>query len=185
MEEDFTLLEKVIILLLYLKDKTPIFGKTKLQKMIFLISQEIPELEEELDFEAYRYGMYDQTIEEILDGLQKDGFIKIKDDQIILQEEAVKRIQEISKDLKEKISILEEVKDLLNDLAEDEMLVLMYFKFPEFARYSEKKKEIERKRKEFAISLYLKGKISIEAASEIAGVSIKEFLEILKKRRLA
>jgi ArsR family metal-binding transcriptional regulator len=81
--------------------------------------------------------------------------------------------------------IIEEEFTLLENLSENEILALLYFKFPEFAKYSEKLDKITKKRRELAISLYKKGKISIEAASEIAGVSIKEFMEMLKNKKLS
>ncbi len=45
-------------------------------------------------------------------------------------------------------------------------------------------KRIERDKKKLAISLYRKGKISIGAASEIAGVDIAKLFKLLKKRKL-
>jgi len=44
--------------------------------------------------------------------------------------------------------------------------------------------KIIKNRKKLAISLYKKGKISIGAASEIAGMNIKDFMEMLKKKNL-
>ncbi len=44
--------------------------------------------------------------------------------------------------------------------------------------------KIESNRKKLALSLYQKGKISIEAASEIAGMNIKDFMEMLEKKKL-
>lgn len=180
-EEEFTLLEKIILVLLYLREKSPIAGKLRLQKMIFLISQDLEKLNDELDFEPHKYGMYDQTIDDALEGLEQDGFITI-DKNITLTKKGIEKAEEILKDFsEEEIEIIEEVKELFENLSENEILALLYFKFPEFAKYSEKLDEITKKRKELAISLYKKGKISIGAASEIAGVSIKEFMEMLKK----
>ena len=186
LNEEFTLLEKVILLLLYLKDKLPIFGKLRLQKMVFLISQDIPELEEELDFEAYKYGMYDQTIDDTLEGLELDEFVAIKEDdnKIMITPKGVEKAKELVKEFSKKVGILEEVKELFTDLTEDEILALIYSKFPEFAKYSEKLEEIKKKRKNLAISLYIKRKVSLEAASEIAGTSIKEFIGMLRERKL-
>ena len=182
-EEEFTLLEKVILVLLYLREKSPILGKLRLQRMIFLISQDLEKLKEELDFEPHKYGMYDQTIDNALEWLEQDGFITI-DKNITLTKKGIEKAEEILKDFsEEEIEIIEEVKELFENLSESEILALLYFKFPEFAKYSEKLDKITKKRKELAISLYKKGKISIGAASEIAGVSIKEFMEMLKKNR--
>jgi uncharacterized protein YwgA len=186
-EEEFTLLEKTILVLLYLKEKSPIFGKLRLQKMIFLISQDFEKLRDELDFEPHRYGMYDQTIDDMVEGLELDGFVTVDENnnKITLTQKGIEKAKEILKEFSEKeIETIEEVKELFEDLTEDEILALLYFKFPEFAKYSEKLGEITRKRKELAISLYKKGKVSLEAASEIAGMNVKEFMKLLKERNL-
>jgi uncharacterized protein YwgA len=186
-EEEFTLLEKTILALLYLKEKSPIFGKLRLQKMIFLISQDFEKLRDELDFEPHRYGMYDQTIDDMIEGLELDGFVTIDENnnKIALTQKGIEKAGEILKEFSEKeIETIEEVKELFEGLTEDEILALLYFKFPEFAKYSEKLNEINKKRRELAISLYKKGKVSLEAASEIAGMNVKDFMKLLKERNL-
>jgi uncharacterized protein YwgA len=186
-EEEFTLLEKTILALLYLKEKSPIFGKLRLQKMIFLISQDFEKLRDELDFEPHRYGMYDQTIDDMIGGLELDGFVTIDENnnKIALTQKGIEKAGEILKEFSEKeIETIEEVKELFEDLTEDEILALLYFKFPEFAKYSEKLNEITKRRRELAISLYKKGKVSLEAASEIASMNVKDFMKLLKERNL-
>jgi len=156
LDEEFTLLEKIILVLLYVRGRTPIVGKVRLQKLIFLISQDLKELRNELDFEAYKYGMYDQTIEDILEGLELDGFIVVdENNEVKLTSKGVEKAEMLLKSFTEReIKTIEEVKELFEGLSEDEILALLYSKFPEFSKYSEKLREINRKRKELAISLY-------------------------------
>lgn len=181
----FTELEKIILALLFAKRKEPVYGKTKLQKMLFLVSQDLPSLREEMDFEAYKFGMYDQTIDDLLEGLEIDGYVKEENNKIRVEERKEGEIKEALKTVDKKIfEVIEEVKELINDLNEDEVLALVYFKFPEYSKYSEKIREIKKKRVELAISLYSKNKVSIESAAEIAGKSISEFMKILKNKGL-
>jgi len=67
LKEEFTLLEKIILVLLYLNRNNQKINNLRLTKMIFLISYDIKELREELDFKIYKPEIYDQNINAILD----------------------------------------------------------------------------------------------------------------------
>jgi len=185
LKEEFTLLEKIILVLLYLSRNNRKIDKLRLIKMIFLISYDIKELGEELDFKIYKTEIYDQNINDILDGLKQDGFIKIKNKYIMLTEKGIEEAEKIFKEFsKKEIDILEEVLDLFDGTTDDEILAVFYFKVPGFSELSGPLPKIIKNRKKLAISLYRKGKISIGAASEIAGMNIKDFMEMLKKKNL-
>ncbi|MDT7891089.1 MAG: UPF0175 family protein [Candidatus Nanopusillus sp.] len=185
LKEEFTLLEKIILVLLYLSRNNQKIDNLKLIKMIFLISYDIKELREELDFKIYKTEIYDQNINDILDGLKQDGFIKIKNKYIMLTEKGIEVAEKIFKEFsKKEIDILEEVLDLFDGTTDDEILAVFYFKVPGFSELSGPLPKIIKNRKKLAISLYRKGKISIGAASEIAGMNIKDFMEMLKKKNL-
>jgi hypothetical protein len=185
LKEEFTLLEKIILVLLYLSRNNQKIDKLRLTKMIFLISYDIKELREELDFKIYKTEIYDQNINDILDGLKQDGFIKIKNKYIMLTEKGIEEAEKIFKEFsKKEIDILEEVLDLFDGTTNDEILAVFYFKVPGFSELSGPLPKIVKNRKKLAISLYRKGKISIGAASEIAGMNIKDFMEMLKKKNL-
>jgi len=175
-----SILQNVILALLAIDNK-PIHGKTKLQKMIFLLSQIIPELKEEVSYEAYDYGMYDSAVEDALDLLESENLIVVSEsNEIRLMdknsgEEALKSL-EIYKDK------IREIKEMYNDLTEDEMLAIVYTLFPEYAKYSEKRDNIERRRKSIAIRLYQKGKVSLGLASKIAKMNLHDFINLLKKK---
>ena len=185
LKEEFTLLEKIILVLLYLNRNNQKIDNLRLTKMIFLISYDIKKLREELDFKIYKTEIYDQNINDILDGLKQDGFIKIKNKYIVLTEKGIEEAEKIFKEFsKKEIDILEEALDLFNGATDDEVLAVFYFKVPGFSELSGPLPKIIKNRKELAISLYRKGKISIGAASEIAGMNIKDFMEMLKKKNL-
>jgi hypothetical protein len=185
LKEEFTLLEKIILVLLYLNRDNQKIDKLRLTKMVFLISYDIKELREELDFKIYKTEIYDQNINDILDGLKQDGFIKIKNKYIVLTEKGIEEAEKIFKEFSERErDILEEVLDLFDGTTNNEILAVFYFKVPGFSELSGPLPKIIKNRKKLAISLYRKGKISIGAASEIAGMNIKDFMEMLKKKNL-
>ncbi|NAZ26513.1 MAG: hypothetical protein GU343_03215 [Nanoarchaeota archaeon] len=103
----------------------------------------------------------------------------------MLTEKGIEEAEKIFKEFsKKEIDILEEVLDLFDGTTNDEILAVFYFKVPGFSELSGPLPKIVKNRKKLAISLYRKGKISIGAASEIAGMNIKDFMEMLKKKNL-
>jgi len=177
-KQDFTNIEKAILILLHLyNDKVDIY---RLHKMVFLASLDFPELREELEPRPSMYKdiFYDENIAEAIESLKFDGLI-----------EGDNSLQLSSKGLpfplsdKEK-DIYEEIIDLFKDTTDDEILAIFYYKLYDQIKIIKPLKRIESNRKKLAISLYQKGKISIEAASEIAGMNIKDFMEMLKKKGL-
>jgi ABC-type amino acid transport substrate-binding protein len=102
LKEEFTLLEKIILVLLYLNRNNQKIDNLRLTKMIFLISYDIKELREELDFKIYKTEIYDQNINDILDGLKQDGFIKIKNKYIMLTEKGIEEAEKFLKNFQKK-----------------------------------------------------------------------------------
>jgi len=177
-KQDYTNLEKAILILLYLyNDKVDVY---RLHKMVFLASLDFPELREELEPRPsmYKDVFYDENIAEAIESLKFDGLI-----------EGDTLLQLSSKELpfllsdKEK-DIYEEIIDLFKDTTDDEVLAIFYYKLYDQIKILKPLKRIESNRKKLALGLYQKGKISIEAASEIAGMNIKDFMEMLKKKGL-
>jgi len=177
-KQDYTNLEKAILILLYLyNDKVDVY---RLHKMVFLASLNFPELREELEPRPSMYKdiFFDENIAEAIESLKFDGLI-----------EGDTLLQLSSKELpfllsdKEK-DIYEEIIDLFKDTTDDEVLAIFYYKLYDQIKILKPLKRIESNRKKLALGLYQKGKISIEAASEIAGMNIKDFMEMLKKKGL-
>jgi predicted HTH domain antitoxin len=178
--QDYTNIEKAILTLLYLyNDKVDVY---RLHKMVFLASLDIPELREELDPRPSMYKgiFYDENIAEAIESLKFDGLIE--GDTFLQLSSKGKALPFLLSD-KEK-DIYNEVVDLFKDTTDDEILAIFYYKLYDQIKILKPLKRIESNRKKLAISLYRKGKISIEAASEIAGMNIKDFMEMLKKKKL-
>lgn len=73
--------ERVLLLLLYQNEQEPIEGITRLQKLIFLIQEEIGELEKSFQFEPYDYGPFSQDLYTEVDELVRRGLIRRIDDE--------------------------------------------------------------------------------------------------------
>jgi predicted HTH domain antitoxin len=180
--QDYTNIEKAILILLYLyNDKVDVY---RLHKMVFLASLDFPELREELEPKPSMYKdiFYDENIAEAIESLKFDGLVE-GDTSIQLSPKGKEEALRFLLSDKEK-DIYEEIIDLFKDTTDDEILAIFYYKLYDQIKILRPLKRIESNRKKLAISLYRKGKISIGAASEIAGMNIKDFMEILKKKGL-
>lgn len=185
-EEEYGVWGKYILALLYAKNKEPIVGSIKLQKELFLLSRSIKELRENDVFEAHFLGPYSEEIEEdVVGNLEVDGLIKISDKKgkiYALTSEGEHIARRIYENLPEKERrLVEWVKELLNDLENEEVLALIYFSYPKMAKHSTKIDRILKKRRDLALSLYKKGKISLRKAAEIACIDQEKFTELLKE----
>lgn len=182
-DEFLSVTQKVAILLLSAKSFQPIRGKLWFQKELFLIAKNLPRLEEETDFEEDLLGPYSEIVDEELEQLRIEGIVDSKRLELTpLGREIAKRLQsKVSNDF---LQLVSDVKSLLNDLTEDELLGFIYFSYPDMITESIRFRQIEQNRQQIAISLYRKGKVSLGKASQIAGISQEEFIEKLKENRI-
>ena len=181
-KQDYTNIEKAILTLLYLyNDKVDVY---RLHKMVFLASLDIPELREELEPRPTMYKdiFFDENIAEAIESLKFDGLIE-GDTSLQLSSKGRGVALRFLPSGKEE-DIYNEIIDLFKDTTDDEILAIFYYKLYNQIKILKPLKKIESNRKKLALSLYQKGIISIGAASEIAGMNIKDFMEMLKKKGL-
>lgn len=179
---DRDIVQKYILLLLNSENCETIEGKTKLMKELFFISQNIPALEEEADFEADNYGPSSDVVMGDLEKLDMLHLIGIQNEKYSLTEKGKKIAQKILSTVdKKELEIIADMKQLFKDLTYDEALGLVYFSYPEMTEKSLVRKEIENKREKIAVGLLKKGKVSVARAAEIAGMSMSSFYNKIKK----
>lgn len=184
-------LNRIKVLLLLLLDRP--MSKLDVQKFVFLLSRGREVLWSELQFEPYYMGQYSEILEHNLGELAQEGLIQEKPEEVLPLERGMKARQKIIS-LKEALSeklgysieeVLKEIEDLRElreGLSEDEFLALIYYTFPEYAVNSEIMERIEEKRREIAMNLYLKGKVSLSKAAEIAGMDPQDFMSLLRRK---
>ena len=181
--EDMSELQKIMVILLYSNDEEPIIGKTKfdkelkLQKEVFLVSQNIPEIGKESSFDADYYGPYSETVAEEFKGLALDDVVQDNQTSIRLLPLGKGIAKELIKEYNKKIlDIVSDFKKLLNNMSQEEILTLIYTSFPDYTEESVVKEDVMKNRIKLAIQLYKKGKISLERASEIAGLTLEKLM---------
>jgi len=171
-----------ILLLLKEKNSEPVKGKLWLQKEMFLILSNLDKLRNFIDFEPYFFGPHSESVEVNLEQLVKSGLVKFEGNKIVLTPLGKEVANFLAgKTSRENLEIVREAKELLNDLSKDELLALIYFTFPEMAKESLEIQHVKKRRKELALKLYRKGKVSLSKAAEISGLSIEEFMNMIRK----
>ena len=172
--------KKNLLLLLSSKSNEAIQGKLWYQKELFMLSKNNEELEEEAGFEAYFWGPYSELADEEMEELLQLGVVDKIGAKFIL----TKLGKEIALDIKKSLptnenDLVEEVKEFLNDMSKDELLLFIYISYPNMTDDAVEFKKILPRRKDIAIGLYRKDKVSVGKAAELAGISVSEMVKIL------
>jgi len=181
--ENLTETQKYALLLLSANNFEPIKGKLWYQKELFLLSKNNEELADDADFEPDFMGPYSETADEELEQLESAGVVEKKGNKLKLTGLGQEIAKIISKNTSaEEKEMIEDFKDVLNDLTEDELLGFIYFTYPEMTEESIKIEKIQPKRKNIALNLYAKSKISFGKALEISGTDIDDFVKEAKMK---
>ena len=140
-------------MLSFANNADPIGGRTRFQKMIFLLSQHAKFFKNKYDFDPHDYGPYSQELQDDIDNLIREKFLteerrtieggKIRYEYSITDkgESLVNRV--LSNEHFEKkfrfSKILELSNEIKNDLNHADLYLLLseiYEKYPEYAKYS-------------------------------------------------
>ena len=154
-------------------------GQAWMQKMMYVASKTHPELD--YGFEPHRYGMYSKELRDILVDLNEKGMIctdksNEKNQPIHLTSEGLEEAERVAKHVDSRIQeTLRTVKSALNALRYDELVVLMYTKYPEMLEKSEQKNEYEEWRENAAVSMVQNDKVSSLLGLRMSGLSWEEF----------
>lgn len=183
--EDLSEVKKNLLLLLSAKSNEPIRGKLWYQKELFLVSKNNEELAEEAYFESYFWGPYSELAESEMEELIKLGIVR----EVGFKYELTDRGRDIANSVSKKCSedekeLIEDVKEFLNNLAKDELLLFIYVSYPEMDEDAVECEQILPKRKDIAIRMYRHKKVSVGKAAELAGISVDEMIRELQKRRI-
>ncbi len=184
-ENFLTLTQKYSILLLSANCNEPIRGKLWFQKELFLMSLNLERLETEAEFESDLMGPYSENADADLEQLRIEGLVEANG-KIALTPKGNNLANTLKlKASKETLDLISEMKEFLNDLTEDELLGVIYFSYPEMKIESIKFQRVETKRKEVALSLFRKKKVSLGKAALIAGISEEDFIKKAQSSKIS
>lgn len=134
----------------------------------FWVSNVFPDLKDELRFEPHLIGPHSFKINQIRKDLITDELIeeRNKEYRLMLIGKGVSSSLKLSEELRE---VIEEFKEFLHDLTEDEILTFVYVLYLEYISESTRWDRLRPKRKEIAMPILKKSKVSFAQAAKIAG----------------
>lgn len=139
------------LVLLGAEDEESVEGRTRLQKLMFLIQKRMEEQGDSLDwgypFRAYDYGPFAKELYDDLDRLRRRGFIEEReqrlDDDVIQYDYVLtpKGREFVREELEERrpdglAETAETVKDEFNDVPLQQLIDYVYTEYPEYAENS-------------------------------------------------
>ena len=176
--EGLDIVQRYILALLGSQGAQEVPAKLWLQKELFLLSKLRENLANRAEFVPYLKGPYSEVVDGALSDLQNLGLVDFdpygNDIRLTPKGRAAAATlnPKIPKELRAEI---EEIKEFLNSLSEDELLVFTYYTYPDTVTDSVVRERVARVRIPRVLSMYRKGKVSLEKASELAGLSLPEF----------
>ena len=145
-------LEDIVLYLLFAQNESEIEGKTKLQKLIFLIEQRIKNADssdfESFEFVPYNYGPYSEKLNKIINNFINRKLVKHVKTRVIdypinryiLSPEGANEIKNISKNTTKKdeqiLKIIDEIKKDFNELSLHNLIVHVYKNYPNYVKSS-------------------------------------------------
>ena len=163
--------QKHIILLAHANAGEPVRGRTKLQKMMFMVS-DLLEAAGEYGFEADDYGPYSDTVEGEARYLVDVGVL-YQGNEISLTGTGRRLAERLAEsEDKKTVAAISRYKEMLNDLTTKEVLAYAYAAYPEMTVGSQAYRDIERDMEKHVMSMLKKGKITAGRASELMGRDI-------------
>lgn len=156
----------------------PLRSKIKLQKIIFLVSNVIEGLQEDLGYEPHLYGPYSETVENISEDLVSLGYVNQEGSKFSLTPKGREEYKRL-KPSKEIIQLIDDFKAFLNDMTDEEVMIYIYSFYPDFIEESTKWDELKKYRVDRSIKLLQREKLSMGKAAAMAGMNSFDFAQYL------
>ncbi|MFA7695571.1 MAG: hypothetical protein WCX63_08560 [Methanoregula sp.] len=176
--EDLNDLDLAILHLVHAGNDDPLKGKVAFQKEMFLIADYIGKIREQAEFIPHTFGPYSEAAENEMGNLKSLGLVMEKGHEYCITPTGVAALGRVKPAFTpEEIEAIADFKKFLNDLTEEEILLFTYVSYPDFKAESAVYERVIKKRIPVAISLYKKGKVSLEKAAFLAGLPVEKFLD--------
>jgi len=157
-------------------------SKVKMQKLIFLCSEALPEIfNGSLSFEPQRKGPYSAEIDGLIVSVGDKMLMTVPDCALTELGNEVLKGMDTEEPVK---SAIDEYKEFICSLTEDEFLTFVYVTFPNFRANSEEWERLRPIREKVAGSLLEKGAVSFSRAAEISGKDANAFHDYLVRSKI-
>lgn len=180
-------LQEFMILLAHSDNNSPIKGKLKLQKIMYLLADRIDDIKSQSSYEADMLGPYSEVVDEEAQYLQDIGvFTDERWGGISLTKDGKEIAHVLEKKTDQNIlKYLLDYKKFLNDMTSNELLCFVYSAYPEMTHESVEYKRLIPIMEETILGLVKKQKISLERAAELLKKEPEHLIKKYKNIKLS
>ena len=178
-------LQRLVVLLAASNGCEPIRGRARLQKIVFMLTRGEGWEDFPCGYAAGDRGPHSGIVEEGVGRLGETGVLRTEGDAISVTQlgrEVAGRIAR-EEDLLT-LAMIDEHKDMFNDLAADELLAYVYTAYPGMATGSAACGRIMSDKERHVMSMLKKGKITSGRASELLGLALEDVLRMTGRMRV-
>ena len=178
-------LHRLVVLLAASNGCEPIRGRTKLQKMVFMLTHRRGWEDGPCGYVVGDCGPHSDIVEEEAGRLEEAGILCADGDTISVTQlgrEVAGRIAD--EEDRRTLARIDEYKDVFNDLTTDELLAYVYSAYPGMATGSAAYDRIMPDRERHVMSMLKKGKITSGRASELLGLTLEDVLRMTGRMRV-
>ena len=178
-------LHRLVILLAASNGGEPIRGRTKLQKMVFMLTEGEDNGDCPCGCDAGRYGPHSDAVDEGASHLMEAGILCADGAGISvtpLGREVAGRIA--AEEDRHTLAMIDRYKETFNDLTTDELLAYVYSAYPDTASGSPEYDRVAPSTERHVMSMLKKEKITSERASELLGRPLEDVLGLAGRMRI-
>ena len=170
-------LHRLVILFAASNGGEPIRGKTKLQKMVFMLTEGQGGGKRPCGCDADNYGPCSDAVDEGAGYLAKAGLVCIDGAGISVTPLGREVAGMIAREEDHStLAMIDRYKEMFNDLTTDELLAYVYSAYPDTAPGSPEYGKVAPNMERHVMSMLEKEKITSERASELLGRSLEDVL---------
>ena len=178
-------LRRLVVLLAAANGCEPIRGRTKLQKIVFMLIEKKGWKCGPCEYVAGNDGPHSDIVEEEAARLEDAGILRTDGEDVSITQlggEVAGRIAD-GED-RRTLARIGWYKESFNDLTADELLAYVYSTYPDMATRSPTYDRIMSSKERHAVSMLVKGKISLGRAAEILDRPVEDVWEMAGRMRV-
>ena len=177
-------LHRLVILLAASNGGEPIRGKSKLQKMVFMLTEGEDSGDCPCGCDAGRYGPRSDAVDEGASHLMEAGILCADGAGISVTPLGREVAGRIAAEDRHTLTMIDRYKETFNDLTTDELLAYVYSAYPDTASGSPEYDRVAPSTERHVMSMLKKEKITSERASELLGRPLEDVLGLAGRMRI-
>ncbi len=178
-------LRRLVVLLAASNGCEPIRGRTKLQKIVFMLTENKGWECGPCGYVAGSHGPHSDIVEEEAARLEDAGILRTDGEDVSITQlggEVAGRIA--GGEDRRTLARIDEYKDVFNSMTADELLAYVYSTYPDMATRSPTYDRIMSSKERHAVSMLVKGNISLGRAAEILDRPVEDVWEMAGRMRV-